>query len=72
MGMEPIEKVKGYCMTNIRTDRSVGTACEIVISTLRAVIEPGELALNVLRILTDIRLLFGKALTVGPKLEFAS
>jgi hypothetical protein len=70
--MEPIEKVNGCCITNIKTDRSVGTACDIVISTLRADIDPGELALNVLRILTDIRLLLGKAFIVGPKLEFAS
>ena len=70
--MEPIEKVKGYCITNINTDKSVGTACEMVIYTFRAVIDPGELALNVLRILTAIRLLLGNALIVGPKFELPS
>ena len=70
--MEPIEKVKGYCMTKIKVEREVETACPIVTSAFSVDVEPGELALRSLRMLTPIKLVIGRLLITGPMLEFAS
>ena len=71
VGIDPIEKVKGCCITKIKVESDVEIAWLIVTSALKVEVEPGLLALSVFKMLTAIKLLIGGLFTTDPKLEFA-
>ena len=72
VGMDPIEKVKGNCITKMKVDWEVVIACPIVTYALKVDVDPGEFALKSFKILTPIKFVKGKLLITAPKLGLAS
>jgi hypothetical protein len=71
LGIDPREKVKGYCMTKMKVESEVEIDWPIVTSALSVEVEPGLLELSVFKMLTPMRLLMGRLLITEPKLELA-